>query len=97
MARVVGDLEDPARELVFGPVAVDRVEHLDEGFLREVLGELAIAHHAIDQREDRPLVAADQLAIRGLTSARRVADHFLVGEGAPFDGVGLAACGLGWS
>ena len=63
---VVGDLEQPARELELGAVPIDVVQDLDEGVLRQVLGELAIAHHAIDEREDRPLVPADQLAKRRL-------------------------------
>ena len=63
---VVGDLEQPARELELRPVPVDVVQDLDEGVLREILGELAIADHAIDQREDRALIPADQLAKRRL-------------------------------
>ena len=38
---VVGDLEDPARELVLGTVRFDRVERLDEGLLGEILRLLA--------------------------------------------------------
>src|SRR5262249_32782638 len=40
------------------------VQDLDECVLREVLGELAIAHHAEDQRENRPLIPPNQLAKR---------------------------------
>ena len=39
--RVVGDLEDPAGELVLRPVGSDRVQCLDEGFLREVFRQFA--------------------------------------------------------
>ena len=42
---VVGDLEQPARELELRPVAVDVVQDLDERVLRQVLGQLAIADH----------------------------------------------------
>ena len=66
--HVVGDLEEPARKLELGPVPVDVVQHLDEGVLRQILGQLAIAHHPVDQREDRPLVPPDQLAKRGVAS-----------------------------
>src|SRR5687767_4709264 len=55
---VVGDLEQPARELELGPVAIDVVQHLDEAFLRQVLGGIAIPDHAKHEREDRPLVTS---------------------------------------
>ena len=58
---VVGDLEQPAREFELGPVAIDVVQDLDEGVLREVFGGLPIAHHAEDQREDGSLVSPHQL------------------------------------
>ena len=59
---VVRDLEQPARQPEFGPIPVDVVQDLDERVLCQVLRRLAIAHHAIDEREDRPLVAPDQFA-----------------------------------
>src|SRR3954451_5151763 len=65
---VVGDLEQPARKLEFGAVAVDVVQDLDESVLRQILGELAIAHHAIDERENRSLIPANQLAERSLAA-----------------------------
>ena len=77
---VVRDLEEPARELEFGPIAVDVVQDLDERVLRQVFGQFAIAHHAIDEREDRPLVAANQLAIRRLASLLRERDDVGVRE-----------------
>ena len=61
---VVGDLEQPARQLEFRPIAVEVVQDLDERVLSEVLGQLAVADHPIDEREDRPLVSTDQLAKR---------------------------------
>src|SRR5438876_1189514 len=60
--RVVRDLEDPRRELELGPVRFDAVQDLDERFLREVLGERAIAHHPIEQRKHRTFIAAHELA-----------------------------------
>ena len=71
---VVRDLEQPARQLELRPIALDVVEHLDEGVLREIFGELAIPNHAEDQREDRSLVAADQFAERGLAPGLREGD-----------------------
>src|SRR5213594_1199657 len=62
---VVRDLEDPRRELELGIVRADGIQDLDERLLRQVLGEGAVAHHAIQQRENGPLVAAHQLAERG--------------------------------
>ena len=59
---VVRDLEQPARELELGPVAIDVVEHLDEGVLRQVFGHFPVAHHPEDQREDGPLVSPHQLS-----------------------------------
>ena len=64
--HVVGDLEQPARELELGPVPVDVVQHLDEGVLREILGDLAVANHTENQGEDRPLVPSEKLAERRL-------------------------------
>src|SRR6266851_2527675 len=61
---VVRDLEDPGRELELGVVRADAVQDLDERLLGQVLGEGAVAHHAIQQRENGPLVAAHQLAER---------------------------------
>ena len=46
---VVRDLEDPGRELVFRPVAVQRIQHLDESFLGEVLREFPVPHHPENQ------------------------------------------------
>src|SRR5262249_33781762 len=44
------------------PIPVDVVEDLDERVLGQILGQLAIANHAVDQREHRPLVPSNQLA-----------------------------------
>src|SRR2546430_9113172 len=67
---VVRDLEDPRRELELGIVRADGVQDLNERLLRQVLGEGAVAHHAIQQRENGPLVAAHQLAERGFVALR---------------------------
>src|SRR5690606_13977307 len=78
--RVVGDLEDPGRELVLGAVRVERVERLDEGLLRQVLRQLQVPHQAEHEREDRPLVTAEQLAVGRLVSGARQDHDFLVGS-----------------
>ena len=76
---VVGDLEQPAREFELGPIAIDVVQHFDEGFLRQIFGGLLLAYHAINEREHRPLVALDQLAISVFTPFLGEDDHLLVG------------------
>src|SRR6266516_1324545 len=68
---VVRDLEDPRRELELGIVRADGIQDLDERLLRQVLSERAVAHHAIQQRENGPLVAAHQLAERGFVALLR--------------------------
>src|SRR5882672_2981763 len=65
---IVGDLEDPRRELELGIVRADGVQDLDERLLGQVLREGAVAHHAIQQRENGPFVAAHQLAERGFVA-----------------------------
>src|SRR5947209_15312443 len=69
--RVVRDLEDPRRELELGIVRADGVQDLDERLLSQVLGEGAVTHHAIQQREDGPLVAAHELAECGFLALLR--------------------------
>src|SRR5450830_49875 len=83
---VVRDLEQPAREFELGPISVDVVQYLDEGFLREVLGGLIVAHHAVYEREHGSLIALDQLAIGVLTPFLGEDDHLLVGY------VGVGPC-----
>src|SRR5262249_25154746 len=86
--HVVGDLEQPARKLELGPIPIDVVEDLDERVLREVLGELAIAHHAIDQRDSVPLVPSDHLAKRRLTPPLRERDDIGVRQIEEVEGCG---------
>src|SRR5438309_92329 len=76
--RVVRDLEDPGGEPELRAVAGEAVQHLDERFLRQVLGEGAVAHHAIHERKHRSLVAAHQLAERRLVTLLRPLDEILV-------------------
>ena len=64
MATLLAILNSQLESLNSGPVPIDVVQDLDERVLRQILGELAIANHAEDQREDRPLVPPDQLAER---------------------------------
>ena len=82
--RVVRDLEDPGGELELGAVGIDRVERLDEGLLGEILGQLAVAHHAEEQGKDRTLVAPDQLAVGGLLAGAGPQNHLLIAEAGPF-------------
>src|SRR4029077_14832566 len=49
--RVIRDLEYPGRELVLRAVRFDRVQGLDESFLRQILGQLPVAHHAVEEGE----------------------------------------------
>jgi hypothetical protein len=81
--RVVADLEDPRGELVLRLVGLDRVQRLDERLLGQVLRELAVAYHPIEEREHRPLVATDQLAIRGFPPTPGEQHDLLIGEPRP--------------
>ena len=78
--QIVRDLEQPARQLELGGVALDVVERLDEGVLRELLRRLSISHHAIHEREHGPLVAAHQLPKRCLAPLLREDDDVRVGQ-----------------
>ncbi len=89
--HVVGDLEQPRRELEVRAVAIEVREHLDEGVLREVFGQLPIADHAIDEREDGPLVPLDQLSMCRVPPLQGEGDDVGIGEireieGAEHDG-----------
>ena len=81
---VVRDLEDPAGELELGPIRPDRIQRLDEGFLREIFCELPVAHHAEDQREHRAFVAPDQLAVGSLSAFPGEGHDLLIGESGEF-------------
>jgi hypothetical protein len=66
-------------------------KHLHEGVLREVLGEFPVTHHAKHERKNGPLVARDQLAMRGVAALEREGDDIGIGkvrkvEGAEHDG-----------
>jgi hypothetical protein len=77
---VVGDLEQPTRQLELGPVAIDVVQDLDEGVLGEILGNLAIPHHPEDQRENGALVSTDEFSIRGFLPLLSERDEVSIGE-----------------
>ena len=66
--QVVRDLEQPARELEFGAIAINVVQDADERVLCEIFRGLAIADHTEDEREDRTFVSVDQLPKRRLPS-----------------------------
>ena len=78
--HVVGNLEQPTRELELRAIAIDVIQDLDEGILRKVLGELPIADHSVDQREDGPLITANQLSKRRLPPCLREGDNVRVGQ-----------------
>ena len=59
--------------------------------LREVLGELAVAHHAEDQREDRALVPSNQLSMRGFAALEGEGDDVRIGEVREVESVGHRA------
>jgi hypothetical protein len=69
--NVIRDLEQPAREFEFGPVAVDMVEHLHESVLRKIFRGVAVANDAVNEREDRTLVSSDQFPERCVASFLR--------------------------
>src|SRR5207247_2359671 len=81
--RVVRDLEDPRRELELRIVRADPVQDLDEGFLSQVFGERPVVYHAVEQREQRPLVAAHQFAERRLVTLLRPRHDLLVAGAGP--------------
>ena len=76
---VVGDLEQPARELELRPVLVDVVQDLDERVLREILGGGAITHHPEDEGKDRSFVAAHELPERVLAPSLGERDDVRIG------------------
>ena len=78
--NVVGDLEQPARQLELRTIAIDVVEDLDEGVLRQVLGDFAVPHHAEDQRKDRALITTDEFPVRGLLPVLCKRDEIGVGK-----------------
>src|SRR6478752_1812032 len=83
---VVRDLEQPGRELEVRPVAVEMREDLDEGVLRQVLGELAIAHHTEDEREDWSFVPFDELTMRCVAALEGEGDDIGIGEVGEVEG-----------
>src|SRR6266550_3591262 len=58
---VVRDLENPGRKLELGTIRFDPVQHFDERFLRVVFSVRAIAHHPVERRKHRTLVATHEL------------------------------------
>src|SRR6266498_868568 len=78
---VVCDLEDPGGKLEFRPVGFDRVQRLDESLLRQILGQLAIPDHPIEQGEKRPLVPSDELPVRGLLAPPGQGHDVLIAPG----------------
>ncbi len=59
MATLLAILNSQLDSLNSGPIAVEVVQDLDERVLREVLGQLAVADHPIDERKDWSLISAD--------------------------------------
>lgn len=60
--NVIGDLEQPAGELEFGPISVEVIEDLDEAVLGEIFGRFPVPHHSEDERKHRALVSAHEFA-----------------------------------
>ena len=79
---VLGDLEQPGRELRAEREARKALVHAEEDLLRQVLGQAAIADQAIHVAEHRLLVRADELGKRCGVPALRVCarPRDLVGE-----------------
>src|SRR6187551_3347529 len=74
-AEVRCDLEQPAGEGVLGVVAVERAERLDEGFLGEIGGLVAVSNHAQADRKHRTLVFFEQRAEGALVTGARSGDE----------------------
>ncbi len=87
--EIVSDLEQPGGKLVRRIVSLEVVQGADERLLCKVLGEFAVSHHAIDEREHRLLEADDEFACCALVAAKTVLDKSLVGF------VGVSHVGLG--
>jgi len=85
---VGGDAQQPRRKLRLTPKAVDRLEHGDEDFLRDVLGLLAVPDHPVDQAEDLVSVKLNDLAERLFVAVLEARDEEPLGDahrvGDPF-------------
>ena len=46
---------------------------------RQILRQLSIAHHAVDEGKDRPLVSTHEFPISSLVSLTSPLDHLLIG------------------
>jgi hypothetical protein len=78
--RVVRDAEQPGGQ---PPLRVERgktAERLDEGVLREILGQRGIAGDAEDEPDDRPLIPADDLLDGSLRTGQRLGNQPGLGD-----------------
>jgi len=64
---------------LFGAMAVERTEGLEEGFLCQVFRQLVVAHHPIDGVEHGGAVAAHELATRVFITLARPRQEIVVG------------------
>ena len=71
---VVRDSEEPARQPSRRVECGEAAKGLDERLLREVLGEGPIPGHAVDEADDRPLVAAHDLLESRLRAGKGLGD-----------------------
>ena len=59
-------------------MAIEGAERFDEGFLCQILGQLAVAHHPIDEVEHGRAVSPQHFAIRVFVTLARPRHDFLV-------------------
>ena len=79
--RVVRDAEEPAREPAIRVEGREVAKRLDEAVLRQVLGQGRVAGQADEQRQDGPLMPADELLERRLRAAEGLGDEAGLGNG----------------
>lgn len=89
---VVRNLEQPAREFELGAVSIDVIQDFDEGILRQVFGQLPVSHHAEDEGEHRPLVAAHQFAESELAPLLGKTNDVGIGESGQLVGIRHSVC-----
>ena len=65
-AGVGGDAMQPGRDIEVGVRVAEAAVGADEAILRQVVGIIGVAHHAIDEAENLPLVTLDDCFERGL-------------------------------
>jgi hypothetical protein len=83
LAMVDRDPVEPRRELRLLAERVDRLEHGDEHLLRDILGLVTVAEHAVGDVEHPVPVFVDELAERSLVAVAQAPQQrsFKLGHG----------------